>query len=55
MMSTPKLLAIVAAAACCAGSAAAQSPAYPSRAVTLIVPFPAGGGVDAVARLVAEQ
>src|ERR1700688_4382 len=43
-----------AAAACWAGSAAAQSP-YPSRAVTLIVPFPAGGGVDAVARIVAEK
>lgn len=28
---------------------------YPSRAVKLVVPFPAGGGVDAVARIVAEQ
>lgn len=28
---------------------------YPSRPVTLIVPFPAGGGVDAVARIVAEK
>src|SRR5216683_7359390 len=57
MMSRPKLLAITAAAvaACWTGSAAAQSPAYPSRAVTLIVPFPAGGGVDAVARIVAEK
>ena len=56
-MSRPKLPAIVAAAvaACWTGSAAAQPPAYPARAVTLIVPFPAGGGVDAVARIVAEK
>src|SRR5580704_6584543 len=56
MTSGRKLLtlALAAAAACWAGSVAAQ-PAYPSRAVTLIVPFPAGGGVDAVARIVAEK
>jgi tripartite-type tricarboxylate transporter receptor subunit TctC len=28
---------------------------YPTRPVTLIVPFPAGGGVDAVARIVAAK
>jgi len=33
--------------------AAAQD--YPSRPITLIVPFPAGGGVDAVARIVADK
>ena len=57
MMMRPKLIAIAAAAvaACWSASAAAQSGAYPSRAVTLIVPFPAGGGVDAVARIVAEK
>jgi tripartite-type tricarboxylate transporter receptor subunit TctC len=33
--------------------AAAQD--YPNRPITLIVPFPAGGGVDAVARIVAEK
>ena len=33
--------------------AAAQD--FPSRPVTLIVPFPAGGGVDAVARIVADK
>jgi tripartite-type tricarboxylate transporter receptor subunit TctC len=28
---------------------------YPTRTVTVIVPYPAGGGVDAMARLVAEK
>ncbi len=28
---------------------------YPARSVTLIVPFPAGGGVDAMGRIVAER
>jgi tripartite-type tricarboxylate transporter receptor subunit TctC len=28
---------------------------YPARAITLMVPFPAGGGVDAMARIVAER
>jgi tripartite-type tricarboxylate transporter receptor subunit TctC len=28
---------------------------YPQRAIKLVVPFPAGGGVDAVARAVAER
>jgi tripartite-type tricarboxylate transporter receptor subunit TctC len=33
--------------------AAAQD--YPTRTITLIVPFPAGGGVDAMGRIVAER
>jgi tripartite-type tricarboxylate transporter receptor subunit TctC len=35
------------------GNASAQG--YPARPITLIVPFPAGGGVDAMARIVAER
>jgi tripartite-type tricarboxylate transporter receptor subunit TctC len=35
------------------GAASAQ--VYPSRPITLIVPFPAGGGVDAMARITAER
>jgi len=31
-------------------SAQAQSPAFPSRPITLLVPYPAGGGADALAR-----
>jgi tripartite-type tricarboxylate transporter receptor subunit TctC len=37
-------------------AAAAQAPdKYPSHPLTMIVPFPAGGGVDAVARIVADK
>ena len=53
-MRRSNLLAVAAvtlAAAC--GTGIAQT--YPSRPVTLIVPFPAGGGVDAVARIMAEK
>ncbi len=35
------------------GSARAQS--YPSRPITIVVPIPAGGGPDLVARILAEQ
>jgi tripartite-type tricarboxylate transporter receptor subunit TctC len=37
----------------CAAPAAAET--YPDRTVTLIVPFPAGGGVDTVGRLIAQK
>jgi tripartite-type tricarboxylate transporter receptor subunit TctC len=33
--------------------AAAQD--YPNRSITLIVPYPPGGGVDAMARIVGEK
>ena len=33
----------------------ARAQAWPARPVTLIAPYPAGGGVDAVARLIAER
>jgi len=41
------LLAIAAAPVSAAG--------YPDRAISIIVPFPAGGGVDAMARVVAQK
>ena len=53
--------AIIATALALTAAAVADSPAraagdnYPVRPITLIVPFPAGGGVDAVARIVADK
>ncbi|ARP95487.1 Bug family tripartite tricarboxylate transporter substrate binding protein [Bordetella genomosp. 13] len=46
--------AALAAAALCAGPAAAAD-AYPSRPITLVVPFPAGAGTDAVGRIFAGE
>jgi tripartite-type tricarboxylate transporter receptor subunit TctC len=44
-----------AAAASAALPAWAQTGAWPNRPLTLIAPYPAGGGVDVVARLIAEK
>jgi len=52
MMQRRLLLAAAALAAC--APVAAQTPAWPSRPITLIVPFPPGGLADIVARPVAE-
>src|SRR5215510_11970655 len=53
-----KVAAIAAAAfgVCAAVPAPAQDAKdYPTRTVTLVVPYPPGGGVDAIARIVAEK
>jgi tripartite-type tricarboxylate transporter receptor subunit TctC len=39
--------------AACLGSAVAED--YPSRTITMVVPFPAGGGTSLLARILAEQ
>jgi tripartite-type tricarboxylate transporter receptor subunit TctC len=51
-----KLISVVAAFAfslCVVSIAAAQT--YPSRPITIVVPFPAGGPLDAVARILSER
>jgi tripartite-type tricarboxylate transporter receptor subunit TctC len=53
MTSLRIALASVALLISAAPSSHAQT--YPSRPITLVVPFPAGGGNDALARLVAER
>ncbi len=47
--------AIIAAAALSATWAQAQNPAYPSKQVSIIVSYPAGGDVDALGRVFAEK
>ena len=44
--------AALVALACCAPAVAED---YPSRPITLIIPFPAGGGVDTVGRVIAAK
>jgi tripartite-type tricarboxylate transporter receptor subunit TctC len=43
------------AALCLAATVAAHAETYPTRPVTVVVPFPAGGPSDVVARIVAEH
>ena len=53
MLEIKSSAAALAALLLAALPAAAQN--YPNRPITMIVPFPAGGGVDAVGRIVAEK
>lgn len=57
MKRVQKLAAMVAVAALCmlAASAPAQGQAYPAKPVRIIVAFPAGGGTDIAARIVAQK
>src|SRR4051794_40960031 len=48
-------LAALAGTAVAAGTGAVWAQAYPSRAITIVVPFPPGGSTDVVARIMAER
>jgi len=48
-------LVAVASAIALAATGVAQAADYPARPITLVVPYPAGGGVDAMARVVAQK
>jgi tripartite-type tricarboxylate transporter receptor subunit TctC len=48
-------LRMLGAAALIAASAATQAQAWPERPVRLVVPFPAGGATDLVARVIAQR
>ena len=49
-------IGVLAALACImAAAGGARADDYPSRVVTLVVPYPPGGGVDAMARVVAQK
>ena len=45
----------VVALAVCALAGPARAADYPTRPVSVIVPFPPGGGVDAMARVVSDK
>ena len=54
MLTRRMLLASLSATGTLVGLANASGQTYPSRPITLIVPFPAGGPADAIGRIIAE-
>jgi tripartite-type tricarboxylate transporter receptor subunit TctC len=50
-----RLLAVALAALAPGAAHTAGAQGYPTRSITLVVPYPAGGGVDAMARVAAEK
>ncbi|MGH8811530.1 MAG: hypothetical protein ACREXO_05955, partial [Advenella sp.] len=54
MKKMHSLLAAAMAISCMTAAAPVVAQSYPERPVTLIVPWPAGGGVDTMGRVSAE-
>src|SRR5215831_14411686 len=52
---TMRQFIVAAGLAAFAGIACAQAQTYPSRQITLVVPFPPGGSTDVAARIMAER
>ena len=50
-----ELIAVAIAMAAVAAMSAAEAQTYPSRTITLVVPFPPGGSTDVVGRIIAER
>ena len=55
MFGYAKAVGVFAAALLACGSGVAQAQTFPSKAVTIIVPFPPGGVTDPVARIVGQR
>src|SRR5512138_1461281 len=50
-----RMIAVAFALTAVVASAAAQPGSYPDKAIKVVVPFAAGGGIDVMARLYAEK
>ena len=55
MLARGMLLVSLVCAAVSAHIATASAQVYPTRPITMIVPFPAGGPTDAIARIMSER